>query len=191
MANLMEHSTCVLDISDDEGKSQNASDGRGKENVPPVETVTLNQGDTVAAAITTSRKDMMTDEPRTPLGELNPKDFCPEGLDSTSCVVYEDEQCPTKEEAVESTPEVAEPTTTATTTELSQPSLLTTATVSSLIESTAPVVEAEQQQQQSAMNPAAVPLPTDSEIEIWESGSATEEAAAAEGNGPVESIFFP
>lgn len=187
----MEHSTCVLDISDDEGKIQSTRDGRGKENIPPLEPVstTPNQGGPVAATVATSRKDMMTDEPRTPLGELNPKDFCPEGVDSTSCIVYEDEKSPSsKEEAVEPAPEVAQPTPTTSTT---QPPLLTTATVSALIESTAPVVEAEQQQQQSALDAAAVPLPTDSEIDIWESGSATEEAATAEGNGPVESIFSP
>jgi hypothetical protein len=35
MTNLVQHSTCVLDISDDEGKSK--MDGGGKENIPPVE----------------------------------------------------------------------------------------------------------------------------------------------------------
>ncbi|KAG5291563.1 hypothetical protein I7I48_03409 [Histoplasma ohiense] len=35
MANLMEHSTCVLDISDDEDKLRKNVDDRGKENIPP------------------------------------------------------------------------------------------------------------------------------------------------------------
>lgn len=183
MANLMEHSTCVLDISDDEGKSQNANDGRGKENIPPSDSASIQSG---PIAIASSRKDMMTDEPRTPLGELNPTDFCPDGLDSTSCIVYdEDEKCPSSKDQVVEPAKAVEPTD-ATTTE---PSLLTTSTISALIQSTAPVVEAEQQQQQesSVIDAATVPLPTDSEIEIWESGSATEEAAAT--TTTTESIF--
>lgn len=178
----MEHSTCVLDISDDEGKSQSSRDGRGKENIPPQES-TL-QGEQLTA---TSRKDMMTDETRTPLGELNPKDFCPAGLDVTSCVVYEEDgKSPSKEEVPQPAPEPADAAP-ATTTE---PSLLATATVSALIQSTAPAVEAEQQkQQQPATDAADVPLPAVSEIEIWESGSAAEAAATA--SDPVESILSP
>ncbi|KAK2763153.1 hypothetical protein FQN54_009789 [Arachnomyces sp. PD_36] len=191
MANLMEHSTCVLDISDDEGKAQNAGEGRGKENIPPQEGAV--GGAMPSTVVASSRKDMMTDETRTPLGELNPSDFCPEGVDATSCIVYEeDEKCPSSKDEVAAPapePKAAEPTPTPTTT-TTEPSLLTTAAVSALIQSTAPVMEEQvEKQEPAAIDAATVPLPTDSEIEIWESGSATEEAAAATTEAPVESIF--
>ncbi|KKZ66974.1 hypothetical protein EMCG_07338 [[Emmonsia] crescens] len=88
MANLMEHSTCVLDISDDEDKSRNKDD-RGKENIPPpsplvgfgaqrvVEVVNYNNNAAAAdGADGTSRNVEMTDnEPRAALGELDVAHF--------------------------------------------------------------------------------------------------------------------
>ncbi|PGH28474.1 hypothetical protein GX50_08784 [[Emmonsia] crescens] len=92
MANLMEHSTCVLDISDDEDKSRNKDD-RGKENIPPPsplvgfggqrvvdggEVVNYNNNATAAAdgADGTSRNVEMTDnEQRAALGELDVAHF--------------------------------------------------------------------------------------------------------------------
>jgi hypothetical protein len=94
--------TGTLDISDDESKTS-ATDDRGKENIPPNELYTPAAGTTFsplpAAIITTtqtvtaSRKDLMTDEPRTPLGDLNPSDYYADGHDATSVVlVPEDEE---------------------------------------------------------------------------------------------------
>ncbi|KAL2385027.1 hypothetical protein RJ035_005156 [Blastomyces gilchristii] len=80
MANLMEHSTCVLDISDDEEKPR-YKDDRGKENIPPpVEFVGqrgLMGGEDEAAVAgemegeDRTRNVEMTDEPRSALGELD------------------------------------------------------------------------------------------------------------------------
>ncbi|OJD28328.1 hypothetical protein ACJ73_00253 [Blastomyces percursus] len=80
MANMMEHSTCVLDISDDEEKPRHKDD-RGKENIPPpVEFVgqrwMMGGEDGAAAAVETegegtARNVEMTDEPRSALGELD------------------------------------------------------------------------------------------------------------------------
>ncbi|PGH09839.1 hypothetical protein GX51_00526 [Blastomyces parvus] len=86
MANLMEHSTCVLDISDDEEKPRHKDD-RGKENIPPpVEFVgqrwMMGGEDRAASTVEgereqegTGRNVEMTDEPRSALGELDVSRF--------------------------------------------------------------------------------------------------------------------
>ena len=89
LGNLIQHSTCTLDISDDESRSA-AKEDRGKENVPPM--------DSTAAAITipvsmpASRKNLMTDEPRTPLGDLEATEFYAEGCDVNSYIIIPAEQ---------------------------------------------------------------------------------------------------
>ena len=83
LGNLMEHSTCTLDISDDESR-QAAKDDRGKENIPPLDypaSLSHPIATTVRAA---SRKDLMTDEPRSPLGDLDAREYYAEGCDSSS-----------------------------------------------------------------------------------------------------------
>lgn len=80
MANLMEHSTCTLDISDDES-SPLKGDKDNKENIPPVDAVGY------ANHISTTRRDMMTDESRNPLGDLDAKDFYADGCDSSSYII--------------------------------------------------------------------------------------------------------
>jgi hypothetical protein len=89
----MTQSACTLDISDDESKTATREE-RGKENIPPNELGTM----ALAAPITiapiqpaTSRKDMMPDEPRTPLGDLNPSEYYAEGCDATSVVLVAEE----------------------------------------------------------------------------------------------------
>lgn len=100
MTNLMQHSTCVLDISDDEGKSR--SECRGKENIPPAELgITLASGVAVEPAgasvidkTSTKMSDKRPDdaESRTPLGELNAAEFYPAGCHAFSyAVVYDDD----------------------------------------------------------------------------------------------------
>ena len=85
MHNLMEHSTCTLDISDDESRT-NGKEDKGKENIPP-----FDHGPATVAPITTSvpasRKNLMTDEPRTPLGDLDASEFYAEGCDVNSYVL--------------------------------------------------------------------------------------------------------
>jgi hypothetical protein len=94
----MTHFADTLEISDDESKSS-ISDGRGKENIPPNEIYTpAATFSPIPAAIittetaTTSRKDLMTDEPRTPLGDLNPSDYYAAGQDATSVVLVSEEE---------------------------------------------------------------------------------------------------
>lgn len=84
MANLMEHSTCTLDISDDESRAASKGDKDNKENIPPVD------GSAAVAFstnVTATRLDMMTDEPRNPLGDLDAKDFYAEGCDASSFIL--------------------------------------------------------------------------------------------------------
>lgn len=95
MTNLMQHSTTVLDISDDEGKTV-PSDGRGKENIPPVELgIELPSSPTTATATATvvpaSRKESRMEEDRAPLGELNAADFYAEDCNAFSYVVVHEE----------------------------------------------------------------------------------------------------
>ena len=80
--NLMNHSICTLDISSDDESRAAAKDDRGKENIPPVDGFVYS-----SATVTSSRADMMTDEPRTPLGALDTKDFYAEGCDASSYII--------------------------------------------------------------------------------------------------------
>ncbi|SLM34499.1 hypothetical protein LPUS_03286 [Lasallia pustulata] len=83
MGNLMEHSTCTLDISDNEWR-QAAKDDRGKENIPPLDFPGSLSRSVAATARPVSRHDMMTDEPRSSLGDLDARDYWAEGCDASS-----------------------------------------------------------------------------------------------------------
>ncbi|KAL9615127.1 MAG: hypothetical protein Q9167_000445 [Letrouitia subvulpina] len=87
-ANVMNFTTNHLDISDDEG-SRAAKNDRGKENVPPSDVVY--SAAPAASAQPESRKDMMTEEVRSPLGDLNPKDFYAADCDETSVIIVPSE----------------------------------------------------------------------------------------------------
>ena len=81
--NMMEHSTNTLEISDDESSSSKG-DKDNKENIPPIDGPA-----TVASAtqVATTRRDLMTDETRAPLGDLDAKEFYAEGCDASSCII--------------------------------------------------------------------------------------------------------
>ncbi|KAL9100489.1 MAG: hypothetical protein Q9163_004144 [Psora crenata] len=93
MANLMEHSTCTLDISDDESRLSPKGDRDNKENIPPVECQNN-------ANIPLTRREMLNDGIRSPLGDLNAEDFYADGCDANSIIVVpaEDPE-PTDEKA--------------------------------------------------------------------------------------------
>ena len=82
LGNIMEHSTGILDISDDEETSAKKND-KGKENIPPLETVSMVS--TMPGPAT--RKNMMVDEARSPLGDLNASEFYGVGVDSASVFI--------------------------------------------------------------------------------------------------------
>ena len=86
-------SAICLDISDDESKSSNAGDDRGKENIDPND-ISVPVTRSMAAAKAASqelKKDVMTDDTRSPLGDLNPADYYGEGFNATSAVLVHDD----------------------------------------------------------------------------------------------------
>ncbi|KAM0339309.1 hypothetical protein ACHAPU_010990 [Fusarium lateritium] len=95
MTNLLQHSTCVLDISSDEEserkRNRDRAEGRDKENVPPPDDIS--QTRRVPRA-----DDMIIEKERVALGEMNTAEFYPEGCDETSVIiVLEDEPAPVPE----------------------------------------------------------------------------------------------
>ncbi|KAI9707802.1 MAG: hypothetical protein M1836_000764 [Candelina mexicana] len=100
MANIMQHSTCTLDISDDEG-SRAAKNDRGKENIPPLDhpssfaAGTVNHSNNITGPSTAATQTkacrpiakMMLDEDRSPLGDLPAADFYGEGLTADSYIL--------------------------------------------------------------------------------------------------------
>ncbi|OJD15995.1 hypothetical protein AJ78_03787 [Emergomyces pasteurianus Ep9510] len=232
MANLMEHSTCVLDISDDEDKPRNIDD-RGKENIPPPvqfggQRPMDGEGERIAAATAaaaadgTSRNVEMTDEPRSALGELDVSRFVSvsEEVDDEEdnnesendrATHVEDSQ-PQRQEAIKpvATPEpearetITSPSqsqpphsnadhchyflpyhhyhqqepTLQSQAQLSYPTLSSHASISALICSTAPASDIPAIITATIHAASSPSLPTSNEIEIWESGSAADEAEA-------------
>ncbi|MCJ1316057.1 hypothetical protein MMC15_001377 [Xylographa vitiligo] len=85
--NVMSFSFQTVDISDDESRRASNHD-RGKENIPPTDylsSVVATQQVTTAGSA--SRQAMMTDEPRTPLGDLDAADFYADGCDASSYII--------------------------------------------------------------------------------------------------------
>ncbi len=92
MTNLLQHSTCVLDISSDEEtevkKEREFADGCNKENIPPAGHVSQ-----TSARPPRSPCAEAMDSDRAPLASLNPRDFYAEGCDENSVfLVDEDEE---------------------------------------------------------------------------------------------------
>lgn len=99
----MEHGTLTLDLSSDDESSVKAKDDRGKENTPPegydAPTASRPAGGArtgapkVVSKTEVARKkvfvDEMDDGERSPLSDLEPEPFFPEGLDKDSHVVID------------------------------------------------------------------------------------------------------
>ncbi|KAL9081917.1 MAG: hypothetical protein Q9159_006901 [Coniocarpon cinnabarinum] len=91
-ANIMEHSTGILDISSDDEASPRKRDDRGKENIPPVDHVDNSVNEDRDASTTGVKRGRHMDpnamrdvgEDRTPLENLNAEDFYGKGLDKSS-----------------------------------------------------------------------------------------------------------
>ena len=96
LGNLVEFSTSTLDISDNESKTRE-QDHREKENIPPTGlpsdgSPATNNGAPGATTSSISRKDLMTDDPRTPLADLDTRDYYAEGFDDNSFIIVSDEK---------------------------------------------------------------------------------------------------
>jgi hypothetical protein len=195
----------ACDISDDERKTT-PRDVHQKENIPPADFRRARTSPSTGAAASTyvaaSRKDMMTDEPRSPLGDLNPADYYAEGCDAASVVLVAEDlaepekpavapiEAVTKLEALPSS-DFSFPIHHAPAAAEQQDKPLTTSQLTGLLLSAAP----EHHDSEAGLfnnilndNDDAVDVenvePVD--IEIWESGSAKDEAGEME---VAESIF--
>lgn len=176
----MTQNAISLEISDEEGRAK--AEDRGKENVDPNELpapVTRSMTASIAKAPRVTRKDMMTDEPRTPLGDLNAADYYAEGLDAKSVVLIQDDEVPEPEAVKEKVVEEAfraEPVAVQESAFTFNASVIsekmTTAEVGALLMASAPLWETE----------TSIPSPPaeDASIEIWESESAKDENEARE-----------
>ncbi|KAH8656510.1 hypothetical protein BGZ60DRAFT_417144 [Tricladium varicosporioides] len=101
--NLMEHSTCTLDISSDEESAQRMRDERGKENVPPPDDISQTRTLLTSSSADMAESSMLDikarikarrsrreieegaiDVDRSPLGDLAAEDFYAEGCDGES-----------------------------------------------------------------------------------------------------------
>jgi hypothetical protein len=174
----MTQSTTILDISDDESKAQDRAD-RGKENIPPNDNAVLQSGATThsstSATVPSSRKDMMTDEPRTPLGDLNAADYYPEGLDASSVVlVHEDVTEPEKASTIDEVvdPEVPSEFTFDPETVATAEGFSNALDLSLLLASSKPIFDA---QTLEAPGGKSEDVSEPADIEIWESESAKDE----------------
>ncbi|KAK9789139.1 putative Thymidylate kinase [Seiridium cardinale] len=87
MTNLLQHSTCVLDISSDEESESRLERERveGKENVPPVDDMSQTSRSRAARTVA-DIDDMIFEKERNPLGEMNVRDYYAEGCDETSII---------------------------------------------------------------------------------------------------------
>ncbi|EAA29456.1 hypothetical protein GE21DRAFT_6885 [Neurospora crassa] len=91
MTNLLQHSTCVLDISSDEEtekrETRECAEGRDKENVPPTDDVSQTQSARTPSTrgansnAGSDADDMIVEKNRGPLHEMVSQDFWPEGTD--------------------------------------------------------------------------------------------------------------
>ncbi|KAL2255417.1 hypothetical protein VTK26DRAFT_3421 [Humicola hyalothermophila] len=88
MTNLLQHSTCTLDISSDEESEQRArrdrAEGRDKENIPPADDISQTSSRSARAA---DVDDMVVEKERAFLAEMNVADFYAEGCDKTSVII--------------------------------------------------------------------------------------------------------
>jgi len=90
MTNLLQHSTCTLDISSDEESEQRArreqAEGRDKENIPPADDVSQTTSARASRAAGVF-DDMVIEKQRGPLSDLNVEDYYAEGCDGTSVII--------------------------------------------------------------------------------------------------------
>ena len=88
MTNLLQHSTCTLDISSDEESEQRArrerAEGRDKENIPPADDISQTSR---AARRAEHEDDMVVDKARGPLLEMNAAEYYAEGCDDSSVII--------------------------------------------------------------------------------------------------------
>ena len=162
LGNLMQFSTQTLDISDDEGRVAEKDD-RGKENIPPSEHPSLSIAPVATTHRPVSRKDMMTDEPRTPLGDLEASEFYAAGCDASSYVII-----PAEKDSNAANEQVCATTEQKDTTSLEGPTVETTEQSKESWQDLLAQFETSKKAKAASAEQEIPPA----EIEIWESESA-------------------
>lgn len=165
LTNLLQHSTCILDISSDEETARRALDDRGKENVPPVDDVSQ----TARRRRERDEGDMVVEKERSVLGEMEVGEFYGAGCDASSVFFVPADEEDVKGKQAEVAPEVEVPR---------DVELAPEAEVSREMEGDKDV----EVLLQSGSAPAAVLEPMDGTgdtFELWDSGSST-------GDNPLE-----
>ncbi|KAF7561003.1 hypothetical protein G7046_g3134 [Stylonectria norvegica] len=171
MTNLLQHSTCVLDISSDEESERKASreqaEGRDKENIPPVDDVSQTSARRSARL---SADDMIVEKERVALGEMNAADYYSEGCDEASIIIV-----PGDDEGEE------EPAAIATIAAVLEPEVVPEVKALEPALELQPDIDALMSRVDDSSSKAAVLEPmegTGMNFELWESGSNNDEAEA-------------
>lgn len=180
MTNLLQHSTCTLDISSDEESEQRArreqAEGRDKENIPPADDVSQTNSARAARAAGTF-DDMVIEKQRGPLAEMNVADYYAEGCDGTSVIIVPgDEDAETVIDETEPSPSET----------LAQDNLAVEPKVE--IAEVESINVDELMGKEDAASKAAVLQPmegTGESFELWESGSFKDEGDAPASPQPV------
>ncbi|KAH9909591.1 hypothetical protein F4778DRAFT_5286 [Xylariomycetidae sp. FL2044] len=174
MTNLLQHSTCVLDISSDEESESRKQRERleGKENVPPVDDISQTSRPR-ASRHASQMDDMIVEKERNPLGEMDVKDYYSEGLDENSVIIVpgDDDEEDRAKNNFEFAPELKP-------VECTSESSMPPPPVGMAHEITKTAEELMQQSDEPAPGAALLqPMEgTGESFEVWESGSAKDEA---------------
>ncbi len=174
MTNLLQHSTCVLDISSDEESEQKArrerAEGRDKENIPPADDVS--QTSRAARGDMADESAMVVDKVRDPLSQLNAVDFYADGCDEASVIIVpgdeDDDEATASEQDTAALELMPKPDV-----EAESPS------VDELIRRDEPAAKA------ALLEPMEG---TGESFELWESGSAKGDAEPAAGLLPARAV---
>ncbi|KAI1354894.1 hypothetical protein F5Y01DRAFT_219850 [Xylaria sp. FL0043] len=178
MTNLLQHSTCVLDISSDEENESRRERERaeGKENIPPVDDVSQTSRPR-AARLAAGADEMIVEKERNPLGEMDPRQYYAKGCHEDSIVIIpgeEEEETPAQNECnceVNSSEHVETEAKTESAAEPEIPEEEKPASVEDLMRKT----------EESAPGAAVLePMEgTGESFEVWESSSAKDETEVA------------
>lgn len=180
MTNLLQHSTCLLDISSDEECEQKLrrekAEGRGKENVPPADDVSQTS---VRRATSLSEGGMEYEKPRVALGDLNVEEFYAEGCDPTSVIIVPGDEDDGTVLGGEKSEEAQQ--------SQQKHSRLAHCESASDLEGEAAEEPCEPKQATEPVNmPALEPVEgTGESFELWESSSAKEEGDGARSPSPM------
>lgn len=167
MTNLLQHSTCTLDISSDEETEQRAkrdgAEGRDKENIPPPDDVSQTSAQPASQL---KGEEMVIEKERVALGEMNAAEFYADGCDESSVILIleDDEELEAPLASISNIPEEEEVETEVEEEEEEDPELEIHEDIDALIS-----------RSDDSLSKAAVLQPiegTGESFELWESDSA-------------------